>query len=43
VAQSSRIAPGAVTITGDMYCRSTDKDYSIDTPESLAFITPFMP
>jgi len=26
-----------------MYCRSTDKDYRVDTPESLAFITPFMP
>ncbi|MGA3031575.1 MAG: hypothetical protein ABSE58_12750 [Candidatus Limnocylindrales bacterium] len=32
----------AVTITGDMYCRSTDKDYRIDTQESLDFITPFM-
>ncbi len=32
----------AITITGDMYCRSTDKDYRIDTPESLAFITSFI-
>lgn len=31
----------AVTITGDMYCRSTDKDYRIDTADSLAFITSF--
>jgi V8-like Glu-specific endopeptidase len=32
----------AITITGDMYCRSTDKDYRIDTPESLAFIRSFI-
>jgi V8-like Glu-specific endopeptidase len=32
----------AVTITGDMYCRSTDKDYRIDTPDSLAFIRSFI-
>ena len=31
----------AVTITGDMYCRSTDKDYRIDTQQSMAFITSF--
>ncbi len=32
----------AITITGDMYCRSTDKDYRVDTPDSLAFITSFI-
>jgi len=33
----------AITITGDTNCRSTDKDYRIDTAESLAFINSFIP
>jgi secreted trypsin-like serine protease len=32
----------AITITGDMYCRSTDKDYRIDTQDSQDFLAPFM-
>lgn len=32
----------AITITGDRYCRSTDRDYRIDTPASLAFIRAFI-
>jgi hypothetical protein len=32
-----------VTIAGDIRCRSTDKDYRLDTPHSLTFIYQFMP
>jgi hypothetical protein len=33
----------AISTSGDTYCRSTDRDYRLDTAESLAFITSFIP
>jgi secreted trypsin-like serine protease len=32
----------ALTVTGDRYCRSTDKAYRLDTPDALAFLAPYL-
>ena len=33
----------AVTVTGDRFCRATDKDYRLDTPSARAFLDDFVP
>ena len=33
----------AVTVTGDYYCRSTDKTYRMDTADAQDFLAPFLP
>jgi V8-like Glu-specific endopeptidase len=33
----------AVTVTGDRYCRSTDKTYRMDTADAQRFLEPFLP
>ena len=33
----------AVTVTGDRYCRSTDKTYRMDTADARSFLAPFLP
>jgi hypothetical protein len=32
----------AVTVTGDAYCRATDKTYRVDTPQARAFLDDFL-
>ena len=32
----------AVTVTGDRYCRATDKTYRLDTPQARAFLDDFV-
>jgi secreted trypsin-like serine protease len=32
----------SVTVTGDRWCRATDKTYRLDTADALDFITPFL-
>ena len=32
----------AKTVTGDRWCRSTDKDYRLDTADAHSFIAPFL-
>jgi hypothetical protein len=32
----------AITITGDRYCRSTDKTYRLDTPNARDFLDEFV-
>jgi hypothetical protein len=32
----------AITVTGDMYCRSTDKTYRLDTPNASVFLDQFV-
>jgi hypothetical protein len=39
--ESSVIA--AVTVTGDTYCKSTNVDYRLDTPEARAFLDDWVP
>ena len=31
----------AITVTGDTFCRSTDKTYRLDTPNARAFLDDF--
>jgi Trypsin len=33
----------AVTVTGDRYCRATDKTYRLDTPQARSFLGDFVP
>ena len=33
----------AVTVTGDRYCRATDKTYRLDTPSARTFLDDFVP
>ncbi len=33
----------AVTVTGDRYCRATDKTYRLDTPQARSFLDDFVP
>lgn len=33
----------SVTVTGDRYCRATDKTYRVDTPQARAFLGDFVP
>ncbi len=33
----------AVTVTGDRFCRATDKTYRVDTPQARAFLDDFVP
>ena len=33
----------AVTVTGDRWCRATDRDYRLDTPSAQAFLDDFVP
>ena len=33
----------SVTVTGDRYCRSTDKTYRMDTADARDFLAPFLP
>jgi secreted trypsin-like serine protease len=32
----------AVTVTGDVNCKATDKDYRVDTPQARAFLSEFV-
>jgi V8-like Glu-specific endopeptidase len=32
----------AVTVTGDAYCKATDKDYRVDTPQARAFLANYL-
>ena len=32
----------AVTVTGDRYCRATDKTYRVDTPQARSFLDDFV-
>jgi hypothetical protein len=32
----------AVTVTGDRFCRATDKTYRVDTPQARAFLDDFV-
>ena len=32
----------SVTVTGDRWCRSTDKTYRIDTTDAQDFLAPFL-
>jgi trypsin len=32
----------ALTVTGDRYCRATDEDYRVDTPQARAFLDEFL-
>lgn len=33
----------SITVTGDRWCKSTDKTYRIDSPVSQAFLAPYLP
>jgi hypothetical protein len=32
----------SVTVTGDFYCRSTDRTYRMDTADAQDFLAPFL-
>lgn len=32
----------AITVTGDMYCKATDKDYRMDTPAARAYLSEYV-
>jgi hypothetical protein len=32
----------AVTVTGDAYCKATDKDYRVDTSQARAFLAGYL-
>jgi hypothetical protein len=33
----------SLTVTGDRWCKSTDKTYRLDSPVSQEFLAPYLP